>query len=175
MIDANRGFSLLEAAEVARRVESFDIAWFEEPVVGNDVALLADLRKRTRIPIAAGQFEGHRFRLRDLVLGGAVDVVQTNVLYVGGYSEGLKVAHVADTLRLPVANGGGWPEHNALLMAAVANNLGVEMHAWQWTLAETLYEAPPRVDAGSMSLSDAPGVGLEPIEKVLRDTRLTRA
>jgi L-alanine-DL-glutamate epimerase-like enolase superfamily enzyme len=172
MIDANEGFELLAALELARRVEPLDVAWLEEPVRGNDAGLLAELRRRTSIPIAAGQFEGHRFRLRDLMLASAVDIVQTNVLFVGGYTEALKVAHFADMLRLPIANGGGWAHHNAPLMAAVANGHGVEMHAWQWTLAETLYASPPVASGGKLKLSEAPGLGLEPRPEVLRDTRV---
>src|SRR5207302_6843871 len=117
MIDANEGFTLQEALKLAKEVEPLGVDWFEEPVHGNDVRLLAELRRRTPIPIAAGQFEGHRYRLRDLMLGEAVDVVQTNVLFVGGYTEGVKVAHLAEVLRLPIANGGCWPDHHAQLMA----------------------------------------------------------
>jgi L-alanine-DL-glutamate epimerase-like enolase superfamily enzyme len=172
MIDANEGLDLLQATQLARQVEAFDIAWFEEPVLGNEVRLLAELRLKTTIPVAAGQFEGHRFRLRDLAIGSAVDILQTNVLYVGGYTAGLKVAHLADVFRLPVANGGGWPDHNAHLMAAVANNHGVEMHAWQWMLAETLYGEAPHVRNGWYHLREAPGLGLEPLAEVLRETRV---
>ena len=107
------------------------------------------------------------------MLGAAVDIVQTNVLFVGGYTEALKVAHFADMLRLPIANGGGWAHHNAPLMAAVANGHGVEMHAWQWTLAETLYVDPPVATDGVLTLSEAPGLGLEPRQEVLRDTRVS--
>src|SRR5215467_4592811 len=38
------------------------------------------------------------------MLGSAVDILQTNVLYVGGYTQGLKAAHLAEVLRLPIAN-----------------------------------------------------------------------
>jgi L-alanine-DL-glutamate epimerase-like enolase superfamily enzyme len=155
-------------------VEPLGVAWFEEPVHGNDAALLAELRRKTSIPIAAGQFEGHRFRLRELMLASAVDIIQTNVLYVGGYTEALKAAHFAEMLRLPIANGGGWAHHNAVLMAAVPNAHGVEMHAWQWTLAETLYADPPQVTAGVMTLKETPGLGLTPREDVLSDTLVTR-
>jgi len=170
MVDANEGLDLLQATALARQLSAFDIAWFEEPLRGNDVAGLAELRRRVAIPVAAGQFEGHRFRLRDLMLGGGVDVVQTNVLYVGGYTEALKVAHMADALRLPIAVGGGWAEHNAHLMAAVSNSHGVEMHAWQWTLAATLYEQVPTASEGVLTLGDAPGLGLDPRPEVLAET-----
>ena len=41
MVDANDRFGLLQAVEVAQLLEPFGITWFEEPVVGNDVGLLA--------------------------------------------------------------------------------------------------------------------------------------
>lgn len=173
MIDANTGLDPADALRLAHALEPLELAWFEEPIRGNDVAQLAELRRKSRIPIAAGQFEGHRFRLRDLIQGGSVDIAQTNVLFVGGYTEGVKVAHLADAQRLPIANGGGWPDHNAHLMAAVANNQGVEFHAWQWTLAETLFEAAPHPVGGLLTLTDAPGIGLDPRGDVLADTRVT--
>src|SRR4030066_63131 len=61
------------------------------------------------MPRAAGQNEGPRWRHRELITTGAVDIVQPNVVYVGGYTEALKVAHMAQAFNLPVANGGGGP------------------------------------------------------------------
>ena len=67
MIDANYLFSFNRALELCKLVEPYRITWFEEPVYQNDALLLADLRRHTTIPIAAGQNEGHRFRHRDLI------------------------------------------------------------------------------------------------------------
>src|SRR5215469_3702203 len=64
MIDANYLFSFNRALELCKLVEPCGITWFEEPVYQNDAHLLADLRRHTSIPIAAGQNEGHRFRHR---------------------------------------------------------------------------------------------------------------
>jgi L-rhamnonate dehydratase len=65
MIDANYLFSFNRALELCKLVEPYNITWFEEPVYQNDALLLADLRRHTSIPIAAGQNEGHRYRHRD--------------------------------------------------------------------------------------------------------------
>jgi L-rhamnonate dehydratase len=170
MVDANESLDLATASACCRLLEPFGVTWFEEPVAGNDVLQLAELRRRTRISISAGQNEGHKWRHRELILGGAVDVVQTNVLFVGGYTEAVKVAHLAEAFRLPIANGGGWPDHNAHLIAAVPNGWRVELHAWQWNLAETLYQDPPRAAGGWLELSERPGLGLEPRPEVLADT-----
>ena len=71
------------------------MTWFEEPVYQNDARLLADLRRQTTIPIAAGQNEGHRWRHRELIVNHAVDIIQPNVVSVGGYTEAVKVAAMA--------------------------------------------------------------------------------
>ncbi|MEA2657803.1 MAG: L-rhamnonate dehydratase [Candidatus Binatota bacterium] len=109
MIDANYLFSFNRALELCKLVEPYHITWFEEPVYQNDAHLLADLRRHTSIPIAAGQNEGHRFRHRELIVNHAVDIVQPNVCSVGGYTEAVKVAAMAQAFNLPIANGGGWP------------------------------------------------------------------
>src|SRR6185436_18261178 len=83
MIDANYLFSFNRALELCKLVEPYHITWFEEPVYQNDAHLLADLRRHTSIPIAAGQNEGHRFRHRELIVNRAVDIVQPNVCSVG--------------------------------------------------------------------------------------------
>ena len=169
MMDANHLFSPLEAAELCRLVEPLNITWFEEPLTGNDALKLAELRRKTSIPISAGQNEGHRWRHRELIVNGAVDIVQPNVLFVGGYTEALKVAHLAQCFNLPIANGGGWPHHNAHLMAAVPNGWRVEFHMIMWFTGNMLYDGAPQPEAGWVTLSDRPGLGLEPKEDAFRE------
>ena len=171
MVDANYLFAFPAALELCRRIEPYGITWFEEPVAGNDVRLLANLRRQTRIPIAAGQNEGHKWRHRELILHEAVDIVQPNVVWVGGYTEAVKVAALAQAFNLPVANGGGWPHHNMHLIAGVANGWRVEFHLPMWLTGEMIFRTPPRPIRGTVTLSERPGLGLEPDEDLLRDTR----
>jgi len=171
MIDANYLFSFSRALELAKRVEPYNITWFEEPVYGNDARLLADLRRKTVMPIAAGQNEGSRFRHLELLLHGAVDILQPNVCYVGGYTEAVKVAAMAQAFNIPVANGGGWPHHNMHLQAAVANGWRVEFHYTMWKAGETIFESPPSPEKGWVTLTEQPGLGLEPNEDALKEYR----
>ncbi|WP_144900784.1 mandelate racemase/muconate lactonizing enzyme family protein [Halobellus captivus] len=162
MIDANYQYSVEEAIELCNRVEDQHISWFEEPVYGNDVELLSSLRERTRIPIAAGQNEGHAFRHRDLIQHDAIDISQPNVCFVGGFTEGLRVASMAQANHLRIANGGGWPFQNMHLQAGVANGSRVEFHFSIWEANKEMYETVPEPENGTISLSEDPGLGLEP-------------
>lgn len=168
MVDANHLFTFLEAKELAALIEPYRITWFEEPVYANDARHLANLRQITTIPISAGQNEGHRWRHRELITTGAVDIVQPNVVYVGGYTEALKVAHMAQAFNLPVANGGGWPHMNMHLIAGVANGWRVEFHVPMWRTGEAIFKNPPRPEKGWVTLPDRPGLGLEPNEDALK-------
>jgi L-alanine-DL-glutamate epimerase-like enolase superfamily enzyme len=103
------------------------------------------------------------------MVGAAVDLVQPNVLSVGGYTEAIKVAHMAHAFNLKVANGGGWPHHNAHLIAAVPNGWRVEFHAQTWRVGETLFRDPPGPVKGWVTLTEQPGLGLEPREDALRE------
>ena len=162
MIDANYLFSYNRALELCKMVEPLGITWFEEPVYQNDALLLADLRRHTSIPIAAGQNEGHRFRHRELIANHAVDIAQPNVCSVGGYTEAVKVAALAQAFNLPIANGGGWPHHNMHLQAAMANGWRVEFHFEMWGIGDKVYKEPPAPVNGWVTLPETPGLGLEP-------------
>ena len=169
MIDANYLFSFNRALELCKLVEPYHITWFEEPVYQNDAHLLADLRRHTSIPIAAGQNEGHRFRHRELIVNRAVDIVQPNVCSVGGYTEAVKVAAMAQAFNLPIANGGGWPHHNMHLHAAMSNGWRVEFHLDMWKVGEVIYQDPPKPERGWVTIPEKPGLGLEPRWEALKE------
>ena len=170
MIDANYMFNPLEARMLCHAIEDVGILWFEEPLHQNDARALADLRSKTKIPLAAGQMEGHRWRLRELVEHQAVDVLQPNCVYNGGYTETRKVAHLAQIYNLPIANGGGWPLFNMHTMAGLMNGWLVEFHLGMQFVGEHLFVDPPQPHRGTVSISNAPGLGLEPNRDNLRDT-----
>ena len=134
--------------------------WFEEPLYGNDVNDLKKLRAHTTINIAAGQQEGMRWRHRDLIAGGAVDIAQPDVVFVGGYTEGLKVAHLAQAYNVPVATH-GWPHLNMHLAGAISNGWRLEYHLGPAGLAAHLFEDPPVPENGTLRIPDTPGLGLE--------------
>lgn len=169
MIDGNYLFSMNRALQLAKRVEPYNITWFEEPLFGNDARLLAQLRQRCSVPISAGQNEGSRFRHLELLQHAAVDILQPNVCYVGGYTEGMKVAALAQAYNILIADGGGWPHHNMHLQAAASNGWRVEFHYLMWQTGNIIYKNPPQPVKGNVTLTEDPGLGLEPQRDALQE------
>lgn len=172
MFDANYLMSYHHALRLCRLTEPLNITWFEEPVYGNDALLLADLRRATSIPIAAGQNEGHRFRHRELLLHRSVDILQPNVVNVGGYTEAVKVAAMAQAFNVPIANGGAWPCHNMHLQAAMSNGWRVEFHYLSWMMYEAVCQSIPRPVEGWVTVPETPGLGLDPKPGIIKEYRV---
>src|SRR3989454_4689775 len=87
-VDANRGWSGEDAIRFARLVEPLDIHWFEEPCHWHDdAAMMATVRRATRIPITAGQSEITSQGVRRLLDAGAVDFVNFDASEGGGVTE----------------------------------------------------------------------------------------
>jgi L-alanine-DL-glutamate epimerase-like enolase superfamily enzyme len=96
MVDANQRWDLDEATRAARALAEFDIAWMEEPLRADDLAGHAELRRRTTVPIALGENLHTWYRFRDALDMGAADIVQPNVIRVGGITPFLQIAHLAN-------------------------------------------------------------------------------
>ncbi|MFM1815591.1 MAG: hypothetical protein RLZ98_2286 [Pseudomonadota bacterium] len=161
-IDAGCRYDLPHALELARRCEELEVSYFEEPIIQNDVRLLAEMRRKTRVRLQAGQNEGLAYRFRDMLLAEAVDVVQPNLIITGGPTQCLKIAGLAAAFNVPVSNGGGCPYHNMHLQAAVANGTAVEYQVNSANACRAIYDGLPEVESGWLAMPDQPGLGFAP-------------
>lgn len=171
MVDAACLMRYDAALRWCKRLEPYNLLWFEEPILRNDVAALAALRRHTSIPIAAGQWEDF-YSLSALARGGAVDFLNIQVGSVGGFTMGRKAAAIAESLDLPIGNGGYYDMH---LHAGVPNGWRTEFHLTNWLTARALYRDPPEPVDGWVTLPESPGVGMELREEAVREYRVHSA
>ena len=165
MVDANCLMKLDNAVRWCKRFEPYNLMWFEEPIVHNDPHLLAQLRKQTSIPIAAGQWENFA-KLADLVRQDSVDFVNIHVLSVGGFTMGMKAAGLAQAFNLPIGNGDHFDFH---LQAAVPNGWRAEIHVNNWLTVNTVYKGVPKLSDGWVTMTEAPGLGVELNEDTVKE------
>lgn len=168
MMDANKGATFPQALRLAKLCEPYNLAWFEDPVPQGDPRLMAQLRARTTIPIAAGSTAtSDLVYLREYLIHEAVDYLQPNVRDIGGYTQGIKAAAIAQAFNVPIVMGGNWPHLNMHLQAAVPNGGRVEYHWQGWKIVESLFDgAPPPVN-GYVTLPETPGLGFTPKAGIL--------
>tara|TARA_R110001592_G_scaffold248373_1_gene510690 strand:- start:136 stop:1272 length:1137 start_codon:yes stop_codon:yes gene_type:complete len=95
MIDANHGYTAVEAIRLGQRAAEFDIDWFEEPVVPEQLAAYRDVRDKQPIPVAAGETWHTRWGFREPIATRAVDIIQPDLCGAGGFSELKRIADFA--------------------------------------------------------------------------------
>ena len=100
MCDATTSLDTKTAMAYADAFEPLDIRWFEEPTQPENVAGCAELARRTRIPIAGFETETNKFHFAALIDAGAIQVVQPDVIQVGGITEAKKIAAYAQMRHL---------------------------------------------------------------------------
>ncbi len=102
-VDANNGYSVKQAIRMAREFEDYNVSWFEEPVIADDIDGLASVARAIDIPVASGEHEYTKFGFKELISRNGADIIQPDVCRVGGVTEWMKVAAMAHAFNLPVA------------------------------------------------------------------------
>jgi L-alanine-DL-glutamate epimerase-like enolase superfamily enzyme len=95
LVDGNNAYTSYQAIQLARRMEDYNIFWFEEPVPAEDLEGSAAVAAAIDMPVAAGENEFTRYGFRDLFLHRAVDIAQPDVTWCGGITEAKKIAAMA--------------------------------------------------------------------------------
>ena len=94
-VDANQRWDLPSAERAVRALSRFDLHWIEEPLRADDLPGYATLRRRIEVPIACGENLHTLYRYREFVAADAVDILQPNIVRVGGLTPFLRIAHLA--------------------------------------------------------------------------------
>jgi L-alanine-DL-glutamate epimerase and related enzymes of enolase superfamily len=101
-IDANQLWELPAAELAIGALSRFDLRWVEEPMRADDLAAHAALRSSIDVPVAIGENLHTVYRFREAIDGGACDIVQPNVVRVGGITPFLRIAELAEERDVPL-------------------------------------------------------------------------
>ena len=93
--DANLAYDVGTAIEVGRKMDAYDLFWYEEPITRDDVAGYVEIRKALKMRIAGCEGCQGRWAFREFINRRAVDIIQPDVAIVGGFTEARKVEAMA--------------------------------------------------------------------------------
>ena len=155
MCDINQLWSVNQAIEIGRRIEPYHLFWLEDPTTHDDYPGMARIADALTTPIAAGEYHYGIVPFRHLLEHRSIDIVMIDLLRVGGITQWMKVAGMAEAFNLPVVSH-LVPEIHVHLVAAIPNGLTVEY--MPWTL--NLYEQTPPIEGGQLVVPKEPGLGL---------------
>jgi len=162
MCDINQLWRVEQAVDIGRRLEPYHLFWLEDPTTHDDYAGLARVADALATPIAAGEYVYGIAPFRQLLEHRSVDIAMIDLLRVGGVSQWMKVAGMAEAFNLPVVSH-LIPEIHVHLIAAIPNGLTVEYMPWSLRL----WEETPALENGMLAVPARPGLGLSFDKKAL--------
>src|SRR5581483_811633 len=155
MCDINQRWTVLEAFSIGQRLEPYHLHWLEDVTTCDDYAGLARIAAKLATPIAGGEYVYGIAPFRHMLEARSVDIVMIDLMRVGGITQWMKVAGMAEAFNLPVVSH-LIPEVHVHLIAAIPNGHIVEYMPW----TRLLFDNPPVPVRGEMSVPTAPGLGL---------------
>lgn len=170
LVDANSGFSVSRAIEVGLMLQSEGISHYEEPCPYWEIHQSAEVAATLDIDVTGGEQDWDLATWRRIIDTRAVDIVQPDVMYMGGLCRTLEVAALAHAAGIPCtphsANLSLVTVCTMHLLGAIPNagkylELSIEgsdYYPWQQDL---FLEDPFSVDAGRVQIPNGPGWGVE--------------
>ncbi len=154
MVDANQAFNLTHAIKLGRRLEEFNLIWYEEPVAAYDLEGSARVAAALDVPIASGETDYTRYGFRQMLEMKAADVLMPDLARMGGYTDFLKVAHMAEAYEVPVSPH-IFSEQSLQIMGVIPNGTYLEHMPW----FAPLFREKIEIKNGMVEIPNRPGTG----------------
>ncbi|WP_299530679.1 L-talarate/galactarate dehydratase [uncultured Streptomyces sp.] len=155
MVDANQQWDRPTAQRMGRALEEFGLAWIEEPLDAYDAQGHAALAASLDTPIATGEMLASVAEHYELIRHHAADIIQPDAPRIGGITQFLKLAALAEHHHLPIAPHFAMEIH-LHLAAAYPIEPWVEHFDW----LEPLFNERTHIENGRMHVPSRPGLGV---------------
>lgn len=165
LIEGHGRFDVPSAIRIGHALEDFDIFWFEEPIPPDNLEALLEVKRRTRVPIAAGERLYTRREYATFFEMHCADFAQPDVSHAGGIQEMRQIASMAETAYIPFCphNPSG-PVANAAtlqLAACIPNFVFVETMTLDVPWRSDITNETLQFRDGGFIIPDLPGLGID--------------
>ena len=165
MLDMNACYDLNECIHFAKAVEPFNLTWLEEPLHWYlQPADFAKLAEATSIPIAHGERLFDRFTARDFIENGGIKFIQFDSTRHSGFTEHLRIAHMAEQNGIFIAPHLAPEMHGHLVSAFPRAGFIAESHGdpdrnplWHGGL----FSKKAEIKEGYLQLNESAGFGYD--------------
>jgi L-alanine-DL-glutamate epimerase-like enolase superfamily enzyme len=171
--DANGSYDAPKAIEIGKLLQDHGINVFEEPCPFDHLEETKQVADALEIPISGGEQETSQRRFRWMIQNAAVQVVQPDLHYYGGFIRATRIARMAaaaGSAITPHVSGDGVGCIDVAHLASFTPNMG-PFQEFKGSLDQTgaWYDPPLRLKDGVVNIPTGPGLGI--IADVLRDAK----
>ena len=164
MIDVLFNWDLPYAVAWAKRVEKYNLRWFEEPVPASNLDAFIELSRETSVPIATGEHFYGRWDVQKFLKEDAIRVVQADPEWCGGVSELVKICAIASVHGVHVIPHGHSIHAAMHVVASQSPDVCPLVEYLIGKMDGNYYhfeKNAPRAINGKLTLPDRPGFGIE--------------
>jgi L-alanine-DL-glutamate epimerase-like enolase superfamily enzyme len=175
--DGNSCYTPDKAIEVGKLMQEYHIKQFEEPCPYWELEWTAEVAAALDLSISGGEQDNDLAQWRRMIAMNAVDIVQPDILYVGGFTRVLRVALMANEKIMPCiphsANHCLVTVFTLHLMNAIPNagnslEYSIEFDEGINKLAKDIYSPLPEIRDGNLYMPPEPGWGIRINEEWLK-------
>jgi mandelate racemase len=155
MVDYNQGLTFDQAVERCNELDDLGLTWIEEPILADMLEQAAKLTAATKTPIQLGENLWSLTEVERALNLGASDYLMPDVAKVGGATQWLRAAKMAEKHGIKVSSH-LYPEISAHLMTSISNAHYLEYADW----TKLQFSGHRKATHNQVILSSASGVGL---------------
>ena len=163
-IDPNRAYSTEDAANLAIRLEPFELEYFEQPIMAEPLSDAKWLRDQTTTPIALNESVEGPESVMQIFEADAAEFILPDTHTAGGVLPCVKIGHLAEAAGIPAIMHCG---HDLGLKTAAMLHICSALPAYNmpndctyYGLSDDILEDFIPIDRGTMTAPELPGLGV---------------
>ena len=166
LIEVHRRLAPMHAIRIGKRLEEFDIGWYEEPCLGDNISLVAEVRQAVAVPIVTGEAMYSKEAFSQALTARAADILNPDICNCGGVSAMMDIAAMAAPHAVAIA-----PHNYNSTLVGLAATVAFSAVIPNFWIAECFVNLKPACDAiavspivvrdGFAELPTAPGHGID--------------
>jgi galactonate dehydratase len=172
LVEVHRRLAPMHAIRVARAIEQYRPFWYEEPVLAENIPLLAETKRQINIPVVTGEELYTKAEFREVFERHAADIINPDICNCGGILEMKEIAAMAEPYDIVVS-----PHNYNSVTVGLGATLQICAHIPNFLICEyfvnftetgnQIQRNPFRVENGYIAVPTGPGLGVDLDEAAL--------
>lgn len=164
-IDPNRAYTPQQGAELAKRLEEYELEYLEQPIPAEPLSDAAWLRRQTRTPIALNESVTDPASVWQILKEDAAAFILPDTPQAGGILPCVKIGEVCEAAGVPCIMHCGHdlgPKTAAMVhVAAACPSYSLANDSTYYGLVEDVCVEPLPIKRGKIAVPSRPGLGIE--------------
>jgi galactonate dehydratase len=166
LVEVHRRLAPMHAIRIGRRIAEFDIGWYEEPCLCDNIELVAEVRRALPMPIVTGEAIYSKEGFAQALAARAADILNPDICNCGGLSAMLDIAAMAQPHAVAIS-----PHNYNSTLIGLAATVQLSAMIPNFWIAECFINLKPACDEIAVTpltvqdsfvdLPTAPGIGID--------------